>query len=175
RNDAGGDHVALEHFAVAAERGDTFLDARTAGIEQADDRRPRFHCHVLDLDDFLRVRLRERAAEDGKILGEGEHGTSVDRAPAGDHALTGAPALPHAETSRAVLDEHADPLERPLTNQQFEPLARRQLAALVLCIDACLTTAGACAGAALFELFEDVLHTRVTRRSGAKSIACTGI
>ena len=33
RNDAGGDHVALEHLAVAAERGDAFLDARAAGVE----------------------------------------------------------------------------------------------------------------------------------------------
>ena len=38
RDDAGREHVALEHLAVAAERGDALLDARAAGIEQADDR-----------------------------------------------------------------------------------------------------------------------------------------
>src|SRR5262245_41011074 len=115
------------------------------------------------------------ASEDGKILGEGEHGASVDRAPTSDHAVTGDPALLHAEISRAVLDEHVELLERAPVHQHFEPLARRQLAALVLRVDARLTTAGAGAGAALFELFEDVLHTRLTRPSGAKSIACTGI
>jgi len=36
-NDAGGQHVALEYLAVAAERGDALLDARAAGIEQADE------------------------------------------------------------------------------------------------------------------------------------------
>src|SRR5262249_25390423 len=110
-----------------------------------------------------------------KSLATGNTVASVDRPPAGDHAVTGDPALLHAEISRAMLDEHVELPERALVHQQFEPLARRQLAALVLSVDACLTTAGACACAALFELFEDVLHTRLTPRSGAKSIACTGI
>jgi hypothetical protein len=38
--DAGGEHVAQEDLAIAAERGDALLDARPARIEQADDRRP---------------------------------------------------------------------------------------------------------------------------------------
>ena len=57
RDDARGDDVALEHLAVAAERRHALLDARAAGVEQADDRRARLHRHVLDLDDLLRVRL----------------------------------------------------------------------------------------------------------------------
>src|SRR5262249_56255731 len=110
-----------------------------------------------------------------KRCGEGEGGGAVGGGRAGDQVVTGDPALLHAKISRAMLDEHFELLERALVHQQFEPLARRQLAALVLSVDACLTTAGACACAALFELFEDVLHTRLTPRSGAKSIACTGI
>ena len=97
RDDARGDDVALEHLAVAAERRDAFLDARAAGIEQADDRRARLHRHVLDLDDLLRVRLRQRAAEHGEILGEDEHGAAVHRAPAGDDAVAGDLGLLHAE------------------------------------------------------------------------------
>ena len=49
------EHVPLEHLAVAAERGDAFLDAGAAGVEQPDDRRAGAHRHVLDFYDLLRV------------------------------------------------------------------------------------------------------------------------
>src|SRR3981081_2044819 len=78
-----------------------FLDAGAAGIEQADDGGTRLHRHVLDLDDLLRVRLGQRAAEHGEVLGKGEHGTTVDGAPAGDDAVAGNPAVLHDEVGRA--------------------------------------------------------------------------
>src|SRR5206468_9428661 len=102
RDHARGDHVALEYLAIAAERRHAFLDARATGIEQADDRRARVHRHVLDLDDLLRVRLRERAAEHGEVLGKREHGAAIDGAPAGDDAVAGDLRLLHAELARAV-------------------------------------------------------------------------
>ena len=72
RDDAGGEHVALEDLGIAAERRHAFLDARAAGIVEADDRRAVAQRHVLDLGDLLGMRLRQRAAEDGEILGEDE-------------------------------------------------------------------------------------------------------
>ena len=48
-----GEHVAQEHLAISAERCDAFLDARAAGIEQPDDRRPVLQRHILDLLIFL--------------------------------------------------------------------------------------------------------------------------
>ena len=66
--------------------------------------------------------------------------------------------LLHAELDRAVLDEHVELLERALVEQQFDALARGQLAAGVLRLDALLAAAEFCARAALFEGFEDVLH-----------------
>ena len=66
--------------------------------------------------------------------------------------------LLHAEVGRAVLDEHVELLERALVHQQLDALARGQLAALVLRVDARLAAAGARARAALFELFQDVFH-----------------
>jgi hypothetical protein len=158
RDHAGRDDVALEHLAVAAERRHAFLDAGAAGIEQADDGRACLHRHVLDLDDLLRVRLGQRAAEHGEILGEGEHGAAVDGAPAGDDAVAGNPAVLHAEVGRAVLDEHVELLERALVHQQLEPFACGQLAALVLSVDSRLAAAGACALAAFLELLQDVFH-----------------
>jgi hypothetical protein len=45
--------------------------------------------HILDLGDLLRVRLAQRAAEHGEILGENIDRAAVDGAPAGDHAVAG--------------------------------------------------------------------------------------
>ena len=58
----------------------------------------------------------------------------------------------------AVLDEHVELLERALVHQQFDALARGELAALVLRLDALLAAAAARAGAPLLELVEDILH-----------------
>src|SRR5205085_11211593 len=103
-NDAGGEYVTLEHFAVAAECRDPFLHARPAGIEKADDGSARSHREILDFRDLLGVSLGKRAAEHGKILGEGEHRAAIHASPAGDNAITGDFASVHAEFGRAVLD-----------------------------------------------------------------------
>ena len=159
RNDARGDHVALEHLTVAAERRHAFLDAGAAGVEQADDRRAGAHRHVLDLHDLLRVRLRQRAAEHGEILGEHEDAAAVHGAPAGDHAVAGDFGLLHAEVVGAVLDEHVEFLEGVLVHQELDALARGQFAALVLRFDAPLAAAAARALAPLLEPFDNVLHS----------------
>ena len=158
RNDAGGQHVALEHFAVAAERVDAFLDARAAGIEQADDRRAVLQRHVLDLGHLAGVRFRQRAADHGEVLGEHVDDAAVDGAPAGHDAVARGLVLLHAEVGAAVLDEGVELLERVLVHQQLDALAGRQLALGVLAVDADLSAAEAGIVAALFELFDDVLH-----------------
>ncbi len=171
-NDAGGEHVALEHLAIAAERRHAFLDARAAGVEQADDGAARLHRHVLYLDDFLRMRFRERAAEHREVLGEQIDHAAVDRAPAGDHAVAGDFGLFHAKVGRAVLDEHVEFLERAFVEQEFDALARGQFAAFVLGLDALFAAAQTGLGAALFQSVENVLHGRCfgpcPAESGAK-------
>jgi hypothetical protein len=57
-----------------------------------------------------------------------------------------------------MFDEHAELLERAFVENQVDPLARRQLAALVLRIDPRLPAALAGDLAATLELFENVLH-----------------
>ena len=168
RDDAGRRDVPFEHLAVAAERGDAFLDAGAAGVEQADDRRARAHRHVLDLDDLLRVRLRQRAAEHGEVLGEDEDAAAVHRAPAGDDAVAGDLRFLHAELVGAVLDEHVELLERVAVHQELDALARGELAALVLVVDAALAAAAAGTGAAFVELVENVFHGR------AFGLSCSG-
>src|SRR6202011_4047476 len=158
RNDPRCIDVALEDLSVTPERGDAFLDAGAAGIKQADDRRPRLHGQVLDLDDLLRMGLAQRAAEHREILGEGEDGAAVDGAPAGDDAVAGNFGLFHAELGRPVLDEHVDLLERVPVHQELHALTRGELAALVLGLDTGSAAAGAGAGAPMSELVYDVLH-----------------
>ena len=158
RDHARGDHVAAEHVGIARQCRDAFLDPRAAGVVKPDDRRPRLHRHVLDLDDFLRVGFGQRAAEHSKILGEHKGLAAVDGAPAGDDAVARHLGLVHAEFDRAMLDEHVELLERALVEQQFDALPRGQLAAGVLRLDALLAAAELGAGAALLEGVQDVFH-----------------
>ena len=160
------EHVALEHLAIAAERCDALLDARAAGVEQADDGHARPHRHVLHLHDLLRVRLRQRAAEHGEVLGEQIDGAAVDGAPAGDDAVAGDFRLLHAEFGRAVLDEHVELLERALVEQEFDALARGQLAALVLGVDALFAAAEAGLAPPLLQSVEDVFHVACPALAG---------
>jgi len=64
----------------------------------------------------------------------------------------------HAEVDAAVLDEHVPLFEGAFVQQQLQPLARGELALVVLGVDALLPTAQAGQLALGFELFEDVVH-----------------
>ena len=79
RHHARGQRVAQEDVGVAAERGDALLDARAAGVVEADDRRAVLHRQVHHLADLLGVGLGQRAAEDGEVLGEDVDQAAVDR------------------------------------------------------------------------------------------------
>ena len=105
RNHAGGKDVAQEDVGVATERRDTFLDSRAAGIVQTDDRRADLHREVHDLADLLRVRLRQRAAEDREVLAEDEHEAAIDRPVSGDDAIAEEPLRRGPNVRRAMGDE----------------------------------------------------------------------
>ncbi len=164
------EHVALEDLAIAAERRDALLDARPAGVEEADDRRAVLDRHVLDLGDLLRMRLAERAAEHGEILGEDIDRAAVDGAPAGHHAVARNLGRLHAEIVAAMLDEHVELLERIVVEQEFDALARGELALGVLGRDALLAAAEAGAFAAGVEAGEDVLHGRAPGVGGRRCL-----
>ncbi len=158
RDDAGGEHVAGEHLAIAAERRHALLDAGAARVEQADDRRAVLQRHVLDLGHLLGVRLGQRAAEHGEVLGEHIRHAAVDGAPAGDDAVARNLGLLHAELDAAVLDIHVELLEGAFVEQEIEALPRGELAAGMLGLDALRTAAGAGPSPPDFELFDDFLH-----------------
>src|SRR5262249_1509381 len=114
--------------------------------------------HVLDFDDLLRVTFGQRATENGEVLGKHKHRTAIDRAPAGDHAVTRDLGLFHAELVGSVLDKHVELLERALVHQQLNAFSRRELPALMLGVDARLAATKPRVPAPKFKLFEDVFH-----------------
>ena len=82
------------------------------------------------------MRLAERSAEHGKVLAENEDQPPVHGAIAGDDAVARDLVRVDAEIVAAVLDEHVPFLEGTGVEQELEPLARGQLAAAMLRIDA---------------------------------------
>jgi hypothetical protein len=131
RNHARGHRVAQEDVGVAAERDDALLDARTARVVEADHGRAVAQREVHDLADLGRVRLGERAAEDGEVLREHVDEAAVDAAVAGDDAVAVDGRLPFAERV-AGGDEAVELDERALVEQHVEPFAGRELALGVL-------------------------------------------
>jgi hypothetical protein len=158
RDHARGQHVALKHLGIAAQRHHAFLDARTAGVIEADDRRADLHRLIHDFADLFGVGLRQGAAEHREILAEDEHHAPVDRAVTGDDAVAEHLFALHAEVGAAVLDELVPFLEAALVQQQLQALARGQFAAVVLGVDALLPAAEGGRPALLFQLFDDFLH-----------------
>ena len=78
------------------------------------------------------MRLGERAAEDGEVLGEDVDEPAVDAAGAGDDAVTGIYLLLEAEGGGAVSDEAVELDEAAGVEEQIQPLAGGELALLVL-------------------------------------------
>ena len=70
RDDARALDVAHEDVAVGAERDDALLDARAAGVVDADHGAADLGRQVHDLAHLLGHDLAQRAAEDGEVLGE---------------------------------------------------------------------------------------------------------
>ena len=130
--------VAAEDLAVQAERDDTLLDPRPAGVVEPDDRAADLHREVHDLDDLLAEHLTERAAEDGEVLREHRHGAPVDRAVAGDDPVAVGAVLVLAEGDRAVAGVLVHLDERALVEEHLEPLPGGLLAAGVLLLDRAL-------------------------------------
>mmetsp|Transcript_5902 Transcript_5902/g.14528 ORF Transcript_5902/g.14528 Transcript_5902/m.14528 type:complete len:493 (-) Transcript_5902:134-1612(-) len=164
RDDAGGQHVLLEHVGIAPEARHALLDARAARVVQADDRGADLHGLVHHLADLLGMGLAERTAEDGEVLAEGEGQAAVDHAVAGHDAVAGDLVVGHAEVDAAVLDEHVPLLEAAFVEQQLQPLAGGQLALGMLGGDALLATAEPRQGALGFKCLQDVLHGAGPRR-----------
>ena len=169
--DAGGQHVAQEDVAVAAEAGDALLDARAAGVVDADDGRAGLEREVHDLRHLLAHRLGQRAAEDGEVLREDEDAAAVDLAVAGDDGVAEEVLLVHAELGRAVDHQLVELLERARVEEDVDALAGGQLAALVLRFDALQAAAEASLILHLEESFEPFFVRHRADRSKGRFLA----
>ena len=154
---AAGERVAQKNIGVARERHHSLLNSRAAGIVQADHRSARAHGQVHDFRDFSGVGFRERAAEDGEILGEDVHQAAINAAVAGDEAVAGRALRFHAEIVGVVAHEFVQLLERAFIEQQSDAFARAELALLVLAVAALGATAGFGLGIELAELLQAVV------------------
>ena len=92
---------------------------------------------------------------------------AIDRAPAGDDAVTRYLLLFHAEIMAIMFDKHIELFEGTFVEQQFDALSRGKLAFGVLGIDALLATTGPRFLPPLFKPTKNILHA-------APSISRTG-
>ena len=128
RHHTTGQHIALEHLGIAAERRHTFLDARTAAVVKADNRSADLHRHIHHLAHFLCKAFGKRTTEDGEILAEDIDQTAIDRAAAGDHTIAGDLLLLHAEVGAVMFDIHVDLFKAALIQQDRQAFACSQAA-----------------------------------------------
>ena len=159
RHDARRERVAQEDVGVSAERDDAFLDARAAGVVEADHRRAVPHREIHDLADLLGERLGQRSAEHGEVLREDVDQPAVDAAVAGDDAV----AVDTSASSRPKSVERWTTNRSSSTNdafveQQVEALARGELSFGVLRLEPRLAAALLRLGAAPLEQLELLSH-----------------
>ncbi len=136
RDDAAGERVAKENIGVTSKRGDAFLDARAAGIVEADDRSTGAHGQIHDLADFQRVGFGKRSAEHGEVLRENINQPAIDAAKAGNEAVAGGTLLLHAEVDAAVPDKFVKLLEAAFVQKKMNALASSEFAGFVFALTA---------------------------------------
>lgn len=149
--------VAAEDLAVHAEGHDALLDTGAAGVVDADDGAARLEGEVHRLHDLLAEDLAEGAAEDREVLGEDGDGAAVDRSVAGHDSVAVRAVVLHAEVRGAVPGELVELHEGVLVEEQFDPLAGRQLALGVLFFHRAL-------GAGVRRLIDTALQVRELSR-----------
>ena len=157
RDHAAGERIAQENIGIARQRFDAFLNARAAGIVQADHGRAGAHRQVHDLGDFGGVGFGKRAAENGEILREDVHQAASDAAVAGDKPVAGRALRFHAEIVGVVADEFVELFEGAFVEQQVHAFAGAELALFVLALAAFGAAAGFGFGVELAELLEAIV------------------
>jgi len=131
-NITGSQGVAVEDAAVAFQRRNAFLNARSAGIVDGNKRLLRIERHVHDFPDFLGVHFTQGSACAGKVLRSRKDDPAVDFAEARDDAVGGNFLFIHAEQGGMMLDEKLHFLKAAFIKQPVQPFAGRELSTVVL-------------------------------------------
>src|SRR5262249_26889279 len=122
RHDARQQDVLAEDAAVAAERGGALLQARAAGLDEADDGDPRARRELHHRGDRVGVRGAQPAAGGARVPRVDGDGAAGHAAEAADDAVALARTLAELRRHHA----RADDFEAALVAQQLEPLVRAQ-------------------------------------------------
>ena len=128
RDNPRGHGVAVEYLAVARQRTDAFLDARPAGVVDADARHFQLQRVIHDFGYLAGVLQPQRTAHDGEILRINAHRRAVDGACPRDNAIARQLFPVHAEVAFLVFDKHVILMKRPRIQQGQDTFAGRQLA-----------------------------------------------
>jgi len=114
--------------------------------------------HLAQAADLELAGHPHRARHHGEVVGGDRTGAAVDVAPAGDDAVGGRLDAVHRALGKVWTGVNADLDEGPRVAEQVEPLARGQLAALVLLGDLLLAAAELGLFAARVEVLGQGLH-----------------
>ena len=138
---AAAEDVALEDFSVTGQGVDSFLDAGSAGVIQANTGSPVSKGHLLHLANLFAHGLGEGTSAYREILREDIDQSAVYGAAAGDYAVSVGVALFHPEVGAAVLYKHVVFFKAAGIQQEFQPFAGGFLAFGMLGLDALLPAA----------------------------------
>ena len=133
RHDARHRHLLAEQVPGAGEQAARgLLDSRPGRVEQPDQRHPLLQRQLAQAAHLQLPGHPHRAGHHREVVGGDRARPAVDVAPAGDHAVGRRLAALHRALGevRTGVDAHLD--ERARVDQQVDPLAGRELAALVL-------------------------------------------
>src|SRR5574344_1595033 len=126
RNEARGEHVLAEHLTVAGEALHAFLDARSARVVHADDRRADGARAFDRFRDLLRMTAAEGAAAHEEVLARDGDRTPVDEAYARDDAVARERLFIETEAAHIMIHVHPGFLEGTFVYQMLDAFARRQ-------------------------------------------------
>ena len=138
-HDAGHDRIAVKNFAVAMFGVDTFLDAATAGIMQADDGAAGFQRQIEYFADLGGMHFSQRAAKNGEVIRVHIDEAPIDFPIARDDPVAVAGVFLHAEVDATVLNKTINFNKSPRIKQECQAFPNKQLPLLVLFVDLSLS------------------------------------
>ena len=124
RDHAAGQRIAEENLPIAGQRVDPFLNTRSAGVVDSDQRNAHVQGIVHDFGDLTCMHEAERTAGNRKVLCEYGDRLAADHSGADNHAVTRKRFVLHTEIPAVVFHENVVFMERSLVQQCDDTLTR---------------------------------------------------
>ena len=114
RNDSRSHGIAKENLCISCQRTDAFLNARTTGIVESDNRCSHLHRHVHHFANLLGVCLRKSPSEYGEVLCKNIDQPFADHSVTSHYPVTGEFLFFHTEVGTSVGHQFIKFDKRPL-------------------------------------------------------------